>query len=108
MTRTSTTHNATVDDYGETLPRYFAKAGHSDQNPNEIKRGGAGKGNWGRQDGADEVDELDADGEFHFFHQRKRTNSQSGAVRPDNLTNLHGPNSSSQSTSSVFEDILPE
>jgi len=28
------------------LPRYFAKAGHVDANPNKIKKNGAGKGGW--------------------------------------------------------------
>ena len=28
------------------LPRYFAKSGHVDANPNKIKKNGAGKGGW--------------------------------------------------------------
>lgn len=28
------------------LPRYFAKAGHVDANPNKMKKNGAGKGGW--------------------------------------------------------------
>ena len=28
------------------LPRYFAKAGHSDSDPTKTKKGGSGKGNW--------------------------------------------------------------
>lgn len=28
------------------LPRYFAKHGHTDEEPNKYKKGGAGKANW--------------------------------------------------------------
>lgn len=28
------------------LPRYFAKSGHADADPNKTKKGGSGKGNW--------------------------------------------------------------
>jgi hypothetical protein len=28
------------------LPRYFAKSGHVDNNPNKMKKNGAGKGGW--------------------------------------------------------------
>lgn len=30
----------------EHLPRYFAKSGHVDQDPNKTKKNGGGKGNW--------------------------------------------------------------
>lgn len=28
------------------LPRFFAKSGHSDADPNKTKKNGGGKGNW--------------------------------------------------------------
>jgi hypothetical protein len=30
----------------EHLPRFFAKAGHTDSDPNKTKKNGGGKGNW--------------------------------------------------------------
>ena len=30
----------------EHLPRYFAKAGHTNQDPTKTKKDGGGKGNW--------------------------------------------------------------
>lgn len=30
----------------EHLPRYFAKSGHVDADPNKTKKNGGGKGNW--------------------------------------------------------------
>lgn len=55
------------------MPRYFAKTGHVDQNPNKVKKDGHGKGNWGKE--GDEI--VDIDEEFHFMHSRRRSNSTS-------------------------------
>jgi len=50
-------------------PKFFAKNGFVDTDPNKIKKEGAGKGNWG-QPGAEADDEG-----FTFAHARRRSNS---------------------------------
>lgn len=71
MTRTTRTYSNASDNE----PRYFAKAGHSDQNPNEIKKNGHGRLNWGTA--SDEIDDVAMSGEFNFANPRRRSNSTS-------------------------------
>ncbi|KAF2759814.1 hypothetical protein EJ05DRAFT_474871 [Pseudovirgaria hyperparasitica] len=58
-------------DHEDCMPRYFAKSGHADSDPNKTKKNGGGKGNWGR-----EGDELE-DFNYNMTHPRRRTNSSS-------------------------------
>jgi len=42
-------HAALADgtaEHEDHLPRYFAKSGHADADPNKTKKNGGGKGNW--------------------------------------------------------------
>ncbi|KAH7326282.1 hypothetical protein B0I35DRAFT_422325 [Stachybotrys elegans] len=55
----------------EHLPRFFAKNGHLDTDPNKVKKDGCGKGNWGGF--GDEV----MDENFRFTNARRRSNSSS-------------------------------
>lgn len=59
----------------EREPRYFAKSGIPQQNPNAVKKGGHGKMNWGTLN--DEMDDLELSGEFNFANPRRRSNSMS-------------------------------
>ncbi|VVT53979.1 uncharacterized protein SAPINGB_P003846 [Magnusiomyces paraingens] len=70
MTRTVRTYSNSSDE-----PRYFAKAGHSDQNPNSVKKNGHGRCNWGAP--GDEVEDVALSGEFNFSNARRRSNSMS-------------------------------
>lgn len=74
---TSSTNESPVDPAAPPLPepKYFAKHGHWDQAPNEVKKNGHGKFNWGTPE--DEVNELEISGEFHFAKPRRRSNSNS-------------------------------
>lgn len=65
------------------LPKYFGKHGHQDQNPNETKKGGHGKGNWGKPE--DDIEDLVESGEFNTGYHRRRTNSNGvgNIQRPD-------------------------
>ncbi|KAK5110742.1 hypothetical protein LTR62_005619 [Meristemomyces frigidus] len=60
----------------EHLPRYFAKAGYSGNDPTftNTKKQGAGKGNWGRT-GDSELEDYD----YNSLKPRRRTNSSSQA-----------------------------
>jgi hypothetical protein len=51
------------------LPRFFAKSGHADADPNKTKKNGGGKGNWGHP--GDEVDDLP----YNLNNARRRSNS---------------------------------
>jgi len=53
----------------EHLPRYFAKSGHSGEDPNKAKKNGAGKGNWGRD--GDEIEDFS----YNLNNPRRRSNS---------------------------------
>lgn len=70
-------HTSSSPTNGSTLPepKFFAKSGHWDQAPNEVKKNGHGKFNWGTAE--DEVNELELSGEFNFARQRRRSNSNS-------------------------------
>jgi len=82
MTRT---HKATDRDHvglangtaspEEHLPRYFAKAGFSGNDPAQTKKQGSGKGNWGRS-GVSELEDYD----YNMAKPRRRTNSFSAAA----------------------------
>ncbi|OCK80895.1 hypothetical protein K432DRAFT_249060, partial [Lepidopterella palustris CBS 459.81] len=56
-------------DENEHLPRYFAKTGHSDTDPNKTKKNGGGKGNWGRE--GDEIEDYTC----NLTNPRRRSNS---------------------------------
>lgn len=73
MTRTVRTNSGSSNEE----PRYFAKSGHADQSPNEIKKNGHGRGNWGTPE--DVVDDVELSGEFNFANARRRSNSSSRA-----------------------------
>ncbi|ANB12813.1 Tma10p [Sugiyamaella lignohabitans] len=60
----------------EQLPRFFAKNGHYNQDPNKVKKDGHGRGNWGKE--GDEIEDLEQTGEFNFNHTRRRSNSTTG------------------------------
>ncbi|KAF2127080.1 hypothetical protein P153DRAFT_344365 [Dothidotthia symphoricarpi CBS 119687] len=51
------------------LPRYFAKTGHADADPQKTKKDGGGKGNWGRE--GDEVEDM----RYNLTNARRRSNS---------------------------------
>ncbi|KAL2352776.1 hypothetical protein BJ546DRAFT_1079391 [Cryomyces antarcticus] len=57
----------------EHLPRYFAKAGYADTDPQKTKKNGGGKGNWGRE--GDEIDQY----AYNMTNPRRRSNSFSKA-----------------------------
>ncbi|KAF2256399.1 hypothetical protein BU26DRAFT_513232 [Trematosphaeria pertusa] len=59
----------------EHLPRYFAKSGHVDMDPNKTKKSGAGKGNWGRE--GDEVEDYG----YNMNNPRRRSNSSTHAAK---------------------------
>jgi hypothetical protein len=81
----------------EHLPRYFAKSGHVDADPNKIKKNGGGKGNWGRS--GDEMQDYG----YTFANSRQRSNSHTQSlsdfktkfetIEPDVVFNedIHGP-----------------
>jgi hypothetical protein len=53
----------------EHLPRYFAKAGYVNEDPNKTKKNGGGKGNWGRE--GEEVEDYG----YNMNNPRRRSNS---------------------------------
>ncbi|TKA78415.1 hypothetical protein B0A49_01379 [Cryomyces minteri] len=57
----------------EHLPRYFAKTGYADTDPQKTKKNGGGKGNWGRE--GDEIDHY----AYNMTNPRRRSNSFSKA-----------------------------
>uniref|UniRef100_A0A060TJ49 ARAD1D44110p n=1 Tax=Blastobotrys adeninivorans TaxID=409370 RepID=A0A060TJ49_BLAAD len=73
MARTTRNYQEMGPD-GAALPKYFAKSGFVDTDPNKVKKDGHGRGNWGRE--GDEAEELQD--EFNFLHTRRRSNSMSG------------------------------
>lgn len=73
MTRTEkwTTHESKAN------PKYFTHNGNYGENPNNIKKGGSGKGNWGKP--GDEINDLIDSGEIApvFNKARRGSNVQS-------------------------------
>jgi len=70
-------HAAIADgtsEHEDHLPRYFAKAGHADAEPNKTKKNGAGKGNWGRE--GDEIEDY----AYNLTNPRRRSNSSTHAA----------------------------
>ncbi|KAL1639807.1 hypothetical protein SLS58_007550 [Diplodia intermedia] len=80
------------------LPRYFAKHGHVDSEPNKVKKDGHGKANWGRE--GDELEDYD----YKLTNPRRRSNSMTAHNMKDFKTKfetieaepvfeeeLHGP-----------------
>ncbi|KAF2737344.1 hypothetical protein EJ04DRAFT_126385 [Polyplosphaeria fusca] len=59
----------------EHLPRYFAKSGHSGEEPNKVKKNGGGKGNWGLP--GDEIDDLN----YTMANPRRRSNSSTHQIK---------------------------
>ncbi|EED20326.1 ATPase-stabilizing factor 15 kDa protein, putative [Talaromyces stipitatus ATCC 10500] len=59
-------HTGLADDV---VPRYFAKTGPINADPNKTKKDGGGKGNWGRS--GEEVQDYD----YNFTNARRRSNS---------------------------------
>ncbi|KAF2005000.1 hypothetical protein P154DRAFT_543084 [Amniculicola lignicola CBS 123094] len=59
----------------EHLPRFFAKSGHSDEDPTKTKKNGGGKGNWGHE--GDEVEDY----QFNMNHPRRRSNSNTHTLK---------------------------
>jgi hypothetical protein len=100
----------------EHLPRYFAKAGHTDSDPKKVKKEGGGKGNWSamttvlllckrklilaRGRSGDEMQDYG----YNFTNARRRSNSSSQVIAdfktkfegvendPVFQEELHGPN----------------
>ncbi|GMM30002.1 Tma10 protein [Martiniozyma asiatica (nom. inval.)] len=62
-------------------PRYFTKNGHADMNPNQVKKDGFGKGNWGKP--GDEIDDLINSGEIDagIWKGRRGSNSNKNEER---------------------------
>ncbi|EXJ85233.1 hypothetical protein A1O3_05908 [Capronia epimyces CBS 606.96] len=56
------------------VPRYFAKHGHVDADPNSVKKQGFGKGNWGRE--GEEIEDYG----YNFTKARRRSNSSTHAL----------------------------
>ncbi|KAF2198522.1 hypothetical protein GQ43DRAFT_434192 [Delitschia confertaspora ATCC 74209] len=104
----------------EHLPRFFAKSGHTDSDPNKTKKNGGGKGNWGRE--GDELDDLS----YNLTNARRRSNSSTHEAHMKNFKTkfetiepepvfeeeLHGPlagddqSITSTNTGSVEEEDL--
>lgn len=99
------------------LPRYFAKSGHAGEEPNKTKKGGAGKGNWGK-----EGDELE-DYAYNMANARRRSNSSTftakdfktkfETIEPEPVfeEELHGPMGAEldkQSTASTDKSVDEE
>lgn len=61
------------------LPKYFGKHGFYNEDPNKIKKNGAGRHNWGTE--MDELDYLEKSGKFNINGSRRHSNSQH--TRPD-------------------------
>ncbi|KAL1612276.1 hypothetical protein SLS60_000500 [Paraconiothyrium brasiliense] len=59
----------------EHLPRYFAKSGHANEDPNKTKKNGGGKGNWGQA--GDEVEDMS----YNIANARRRSNSSTNPIR---------------------------
>lgn len=67
---------------GASEARYFTHNGHSNTDPNKVRRGGDGKFNWGKPG-----DELDDQAEFElqeFFGKSNRRNSNH-AINEQNI-----------------------
>lgn len=70
MTRTNkwTVHESKAN------PKYFTRNGNYGQSPNDVKKQGSGKGNWGKP--GDEINDLMDSGELgenvHFFKKDRR------------------------------------
>lgn len=63
----------------ENLPKYFGKNGFYNEDPNKIKKNGAGRHNWGTE--MDELDYLSKSGKFNIYGARRHSNIQE--ARPD-------------------------
>ncbi|ESW96442.1 hypothetical protein KL918_000395 [Ogataea parapolymorpha] len=61
------------DKGSHTEPRYFTHSGHFDQDPNHVKKGGFGKGNWGKD--GDELEDLINAGEIPPVFKKERRGS---------------------------------
>ncbi|AJP40463.1 Tma10p [Saccharomyces cerevisiae YJM1356] len=85
MTRTSkwTVHEA------KSKPKYFTHNGNFGESPNHVKRGGYGKGNWGKP--GDEINDLIDSGEIKtvFNKTRRGSNSQNNERRLSDLQQYH-------------------
>lgn len=101
----------------EHLPRFFAKTGHNDSDPNKTKKNGGGKGNWGRE--GDEVEDTG----YNLANPRRRSNSSTHiakdfktkfeTIEPEPVfeEELHGPIGSEldqQSTTSSSKSVDEE
>lgn len=90
MTRTRRTQSSSSQDGS----RYFTKHGNSGQNPNELKKKGAGKGNWGTSTQAieDELRDLMNDNNDLVttpYHYRNRSsNSMSNGSDSSSYSSL--------------------
>ncbi|CAB4256718.1 similar to Saccharomyces cerevisiae YGR008C STF2 Protein involved in regulation of the mitochondrial F1F0-ATP synthase [Maudiozyma barnettii] len=83
MTRTNkwTVHESRAD------ARYFTHNGNFGESPQHIKKGGSGRGGWGKA--GDEINDLVDSGEIQPVYNKKR--------RPSNVNN--------QMNAKRFEDI---
>lgn len=61
-------------------PKYFSKHGHAGVDPRSAKKGGFGKGNWGKP--GDELDDLVNSGEVNpTMVKRRGSNSSANEYR---------------------------
>ncbi|QLL32219.1 hypothetical protein HG537_0D04770 [Torulaspora globosa] len=81
MTRTNkwTEHEARPD------PKYFTHAGNFGEAPNNVKKQGSGKGNWGKP--GDEINDLIDSGEVPqvFNKARRGSNTQTNERKFENI-----------------------
>ncbi|GMG20028.1 unnamed protein product [Ambrosiozyma monospora] len=61
------------DKGNDSEPKYFTHNGHFDEAPNHVKKGGFGKGNWGKN--GDEIEDLINDGDIPPVMHRERRGS---------------------------------
>ncbi|EDO17330.1 hypothetical protein Kpol_1062p39 [Vanderwaltozyma polyspora DSM 70294] len=85
MARTNkwTVHESKAD------PKYFSRNGNYGEDPNNVKKNGSGKGNWGKP--GDEINDLIDSGEIPpvFNKPRRGSNTQSNEKKLFNLQNVH-------------------
>lgn len=70
-------------------PKYFTKSGNFGESPNNIKKGGSGKSNWGTA--GDEINDLINSGEIPpvFHKERRGSNSRKNERRLSDVQNTH-------------------
>lgn len=70
-------------------PKYFSKTGNFGEAPNNIKKDGSGKSNWGTA--GDEINDLINSGEIPpvFNKQRRGSNTQKNERRLSDVQNVH-------------------